>query len=150
MTKVQDVHFLSIGKLEKATIVVALLVILNTLAYVHAAVAFTPADPFATPPLDSTINFANNDAHCCKTFVNSLHKFKDVGLSTLDSSDAIGTSPTSISPNSTSASEHEKTLLSDEAYTVLLIVCFTAIIVTVSLMIAAVELNQWRHRKITL
>jgi hypothetical protein len=118
---------LSNGLLQSAMLMMTLTRTLSLLVFSQAAVSITPADAFANPALTS-VSFSG------QAQTNSL-------------SDAPSSSPNaSPTPNTTPTSEPERNQFSDETDTVL-VVCFSAVIVSVSIMIAVIEFNQTRRRK---
>jgi hypothetical protein len=118
---------LSYGLLQRAILMMALTGTLSLLGCAQAAVSITPADAFANPALTS-VSFSG------QAQTNSL-------------TDAPSSLPNaSPTPNITLTSEPERNQFLDETDTVL-VVCFSAVLVSVSIMIAVIEFNQTKCRK---
>ena len=100
---------------------------LSLLGCAQAAVSITPADVFATPAL---------------TAVSFSGQTQTISLSVAPSS-----LPNVFStPNTTLTSEPQRNQFSVEI-DIVLVVCFSAVLVSVSIMIAVIEFNQARRRK---
>jgi hypothetical protein len=118
---------LSYGLLQRVILMMALTGTLSLSGCAQAAVSITTADTFAIPALTSALFSA-------QTQTNGF----SVSLSA-----SPNASPT---PNNTLTSEPQRNQVSVET-DIVLVVCFSAVLVSVSIMIAVIEFNQARRRK---